>query len=90
MWSAQRRTLPENVAGCLVDANGYLGAGAGCEASLLELRRPRVDEQDAGVLRGANDCECTELNSKCLTRELTRRRPELFADNKPDPGGRVE
>ena len=25
-----------------------------------------------------------------LTRELTRRRPELVADNKPDPGGRVE
>ena len=25
-----------------------------------------------------------------LTPELTRRRPELFADNKPGPGGRVE
>ena len=25
-----------------------------------------------------------------LTLELTRRRPELSADNKPDPGGRVE
>ena len=25
-----------------------------------------------------------------LTPELTRRRPELIVDNKPDPGGRVE
>jgi hypothetical protein len=28
--------------------------------------------------------------SRPLTRELTRRRPELLVDNKPDPGGRVE
>jgi len=44
---AQRKMFPENSAGCLDNADGFSGAGAGCKASSMEPRRRRADEEDA-------------------------------------------
>ena len=52
------------------------------------------EEWTRAVVKGDDVYRNKSRKKECfhfgLTPELTRRRPELVVDNKPDPGGRVE
>ena len=55
------------------------------------MARTRTNKScaDAGI-GTSNAANKAKVFIRGLTLELTRRRPELIDDNKPDPGGRVE